>query len=74
MFTILGSIVLNVIFTLSISIVYFSPMFGWIANKRQGIIHDLSCHVYIAINLVLQVHAKDFLNHPIEAGASIYNH
>lgn len=73
MFPILGSIALNAIFALSISIVYFSPTFGWIANDRQGVVHDLSRHVYAAINLVLQAHAKDFPNHPIEAGAPVYN-
>ena len=73
MFPILGSIVLNAIFALSTSIVYFSPTFGWIANDRQGVIHDLSRHMYIAINLVLQAHAKDFPSHPIEAGESVYD-
>ena len=74
LFPILGSIALNAIFALSISIVYFSPAFSWIANDKQGVVHNLSCHVYTAINLVLRAHATDFPNHPIEAGASIHDH
>jgi hypothetical protein len=67
LFPILGNIALKAIFALSISLVYFSPTFGWIANDVHGIVHNLSPHVYTAIRIVLEVHAIDFPNHPVEA-------
>jgi hypothetical protein len=71
LFPMWGNMALDAIFGLSISLVYFAPSFGWIANDVPGVVHNLCRHVYTAISLILQAHAIDYPNHPIEPGTSV---
>jgi hypothetical protein len=67
-FPILGNMVLELVFALTISMVYSAPDFKWIKDQQQGVEHESCHHIFTAVDIALKAHLKDYPNTPIEQG------
>jgi hypothetical protein len=70
-FPVLGNMVLQTIFAVSISMVYFATDFRWINDQQPDVAHPLCNRVFNAINIVLMAHELDYPSMPIERGTSL---
>jgi hypothetical protein len=70
-FPILGNMVLELVFGLTISMVYFAPDFQWIKDQQRGVAHGSCRHIFTAVDIALKAHLKDYPDNPVEPGTLI---
>jgi hypothetical protein len=67
-FPIWGNLVLDAVFAVAISMVFYDRDYQWIQTQQSGVVHHLCNYVYMAIEVVLRAHKEDYPNNPVEQG------